>query len=113
MPGKRTGRLQVPNLDQATGGANQIATAGRTWSVPGMTHCNLSNGKELPLFPGAASVMNSSEKAAAEAPARPSGQRREQVIIAAAFSVPVVLVTAGWLYLLSQLLAMIYDWLLQ
>lgn len=57
--------------------------------------------------------MSSSEEAAVEVPAPPSGQRREQVIVGVAFLVPVVLATAGWLYLLSQLLAMIYDWLSQ
>ena len=76
-----------------------------------MTLCNLSDGKELPLFPGAVGVMSSSEKAAVEVPARPSGQRREQVIVGAAYFVPVVVAMAGWLYLLSQLLAMIYGWL--
>ncbi|MBR1193883.1 hypothetical protein JQ634_34310 [Bradyrhizobium sp. AUGA SZCCT0240] len=57
--------------------------------------------------------MSSSEKTAVEVPMPPSGQRREQVIVGVAFFVPVVLAMAGWLYLLSKLIATIYVWLFQ
>ncbi|MBR1216219.1 hypothetical protein [Bradyrhizobium sp. JYMT SZCCT0180] len=57
--------------------------------------------------------MNSSDKTAFEVPVPPSGQRREQVIVGVAFFVPVVLAMAGWLYLLSKLIATIYVWLIQ
>jgi hypothetical protein len=40
-----------------------------------------------------------------------NGQRRMGQAIAAGFFVAVVVAMAGWLYLLSELLVVIYDWL--
>jgi hypothetical protein len=59
------------------------------------------------------SVDNEKADALLEVPAPPSFHRREQVILGAAFFVPVVLAMTGWLYLLSKLLLMLYNWLFQ
>ena len=55
---------------------------------------------------------NEQANAIVEAPTPPDGQRRiHQTIAGPAFFVAVVAAMAGWFYLLSELLVMIYDWL--
>jgi hypothetical protein len=47
-----------------------------------------------------------------QAPTPPNGQRRVyQAIVGPGFFAAVIVAMAGWLYLLAELLVMIYDWL--